>query len=404
VAAILLTVFAAIGSACSSAPSAGRIGQQETGLPRPSVTRTTALPQGPRKASTCSNASVIAGWPLSERLARVVAVPSLNFDLPQLSGVIAQGAGGVLFLGSAPAPTSLATMISSVQSSPAGHVPILTMADEEGGGIQRLQGVVQTFGWPRDLAASDSATQVEALATDVGHQMRAAGVDMDLAPVLDVDGRPGPSNSDPDGSRSFSAQPTVASSYGIAFAQGLEAGGVIPVVKHFPGLGGSTVNSDLGAAATVPLDQEETLGLPPFIAAIATNIPAVMVGNNSVPGLTAGPASLSSAAISGLLRSKLGFSGAVLTDSLSAGAVSAAGYTVPSAAVAAIEAGADLVLFGSTQTPQQEELLAPSSVMETMNAIVTALTLAVHSGSLPVSRVDAAVGHVIALQNVDLCR
>jgi len=99
----------------------------------------------------------------------------------------------------------------------------------------------------------------------------------------------------------------------------------------------------------------------------------------------------------------MGFPGAVLTDSLSAGAVASAGYTVPEAAVSAIEAGADLVLFGSTLTPQLEAQLAPQAVAATVDAIVAALTAAVTSGALTITEVDAAVGRVVTLQRANLC-
>ena len=253
------------------------------------------------------------------------------------------------------------------------------------------------------MAATESVAQVTATATRVGRQMRAAGVDVDLAPVLDVDGGQGPDDTDPDGSRSFSADPSVTTSYGVAFMRGLQVGGVIPVVKHFPGLGGSSGNSDDGPATTQALGGEQRIGLPPFAAAIASGAPAVMVANDTVPGLTTGPASLSPAAITGLLRTDMGFTGAVLTDSLSAGAVASAGYTVPEAAVSAIEAGADLVLFGSTLTPQLEAQLAPQAVAATVDAIVAALPAAVTSGALTITEVDAAVGRVVTLQRANLC-
>src|SRR5262249_28158003 len=135
---------------------------------------------------------------------------------------------------------------------------------------------------------------------------------------VDVDGGAGPSATNPDGSRSFSADPAVAAQYGVAFLQGLRAGGVLPVVKHFPGLGGSSGNTDVGPAQTLPLAALRTAGLPPFEAAIRAGAPAVMIANATVPGLTNLPASLSSNAIDGLLRHDLGFGGLVLTDSLSA--------------------------------------------------------------------------------------
>ena len=120
------------------------------------------------------------------------------------------------------------------------------------------------------------------------------------------------------------------------------------------------------------------------------------VQNGPSRGSPPSPASLSSAAITGLLRGQLGFSGLVVTDSLSAGAVAAAGYDVPHAAVAAIEAGADLILFGSTLTPAETALLSPVNVARSMQAIQAGLVAAVQSGALPVSRLDDTVGHVLA--------
>ena len=120
--------------------------------------------------------------------------------------------------------------------------------------------------------------------------------------------------------------------------------------------------------------------LQPFKAAIAAGVPAIMVANADVPGLTSSPASVSTAAVNGLLRQELGFNRLVLTDSLSAGAIRQAGLGLPEASVAAITAGADLVLFGSTLTPAETQLLSPANVQATTQHIVDALVTAVISG------------------------
>jgi len=105
------------------------------------------------------------------------------------------------------------------------------------------------------------AAQITALARRVGAQLLAAGVTMDLAPVLDVDGRNvEPGASDPDGYRSFGGSVGVVTADGEAFARGLTEAHVVPVVKHFPGLGGSTGNTDDGAAATLPWPVLESSG------------------------------------------------------------------------------------------------------------------------------------------------
>jgi beta-N-acetylhexosaminidase len=352
---------------------------------------------------SCTNLSVVQGWPLERRVMRLIVAPSYDFNLPQLRSVIRAGIGGLLFLGPGPPPVDLARLVAAAKVSPVGGAPILTMADEEGGGIQRLSGLVRSFPWPRNMAATNTVSQVNAIAKRVGRQMRAAGVDMDLAPVLDVDGRPGPNNSNPDGARSFSAVTGVAGAYGVAFMKGLAAGGELAAVKHFPGLGGSTGNSDVGPATTLRYSELRSVGLPPFVKAIAAGAPAVLVANDVVPGLTTAPASLSSAVIQGLLRAKLNFKGAALTDSLSAGAISAAGYNLSAASVAAVRAGADLILFGSTLNPAQVALLAPARVATSVDGIANALSAAVAAGKISETQLNTAVDRVIALQGARLC-
>jgi beta-N-acetylhexosaminidase len=323
----------------------------------------------------------------------------LNFNPAVLQVVSAAGAGGLLILGSAAPPSDLAAHLAAPTP---GGAP-LAMADQEGGGVQRLGAPVPTMPWPRVMAETMTPQQVQALATSVGSSMRALGVDVNLAPVLDLDAGPGPSATDPDGLRSFSAVPATAARYGVAFMKGMQAAGVVPVVKHFPGLGGASGNTDYGPATTPPLAELRAAGLIPFQAAIAAGAPAVMVANAAVPGLTNLPASLSPAVINGLLRGDLGFDGLVLTDSLSAGAITHSGYQLPQAAVAAISAGADMVLFGSTLTPAEVARLSPANVSATINSIVAAIAAAVAAGSLSTARLNAAVAHVLAVKHAQLC-
>ena len=339
---------------------------------------------------------------MARRASLLLVAPVLDFDMRSAHVAASQGAGGILFLGNATAPAGLAAQLSAAFAG--GSVPSpIAMADQEGGGIQRLTPPVTSIPWPRTMASTMTAQQVESLAAQAGSGMASLGVKMDLAPVADVDSGAGPSSSNPDGQRSFSGDPATASAYTAAFMRGMVRAGEIPVVKHFPGLGGSTGNTYNGPASTQPLSVLESRGFPPFQAAIAAGAPAVMVANATVPGLTSLPASLSPDAIGGLLRGRLGFGGLVLTDSLSAGAISAAGYSLPRAAVAAITAGADMVLFGSTLTPADRAQLAPPAVAANLQAISAAIAAAVASGQLPVSRLDSADEHVLAAAHVSLC-
>jgi beta-N-acetylhexosaminidase len=342
---------------------------------------------------------VVSGWTVARRAAQLVVAPVLNFNSAVMNAASAAGAGGILFLGPAAPPPDLAAELAP--TSPG--LGLLAMADQEGGGVQRLGPPVPSMPWPRVMAETMTAAEVQSLATSVGRSMRQLGVDVNLAPVLDLDAGPGPSQADPDGLRSFSAVPATAAMYGVAFMHGMQAAGIVPVVKHFPGLGGASGNTDYGPATTRPLAELQTSGLIPFQAAIAAGAPAVMVANAAVPGLTTLPASLSAAVINGLLRHDLGFNGLVLTDSLSAGAISQSGYQLPQAAVAAVAAGADMILFGSTLTPAQIALLSPGNVSGTISLIVSAIVAATASDTISVGRLNTAVLHVLAVKHAQLC-
>lgn len=333
----------------------------------------------------------------------MLAVPVRDFDVAAATPEVTAGAGGVLFLGNAAPPRDLRAQLRALDAHAPGPRP-LVMADEEGGGVQRLAGLVGQIPWARSIAATMSAAQTRALAQATGRQMLAAGVTTDLAPVLDVDARPGPSSSDADGERSFSGSPSVVTAYGIAFMSGLRAAGVLPVLKHFPGLGGAQRNTDAGPGATRPIAALRTRDLAPFRAAIAAGAPAVMMSNASVPGLTPLPSSLSHAVIGGLLRHDLGFRGLVLTDSLSAAAVTAVTPSLTDATIRSLAAGADLVLFGSTLTPADDIALQASRTLATYRSVVAGIVAAAKTGRLPVSRLDAAVLHVLGAKHVDPCR
>lgn len=356
----------------------------------------------PTPSAPCSNLGMIGTWPLPRRAAAVIVAPVLNFDMAAVRVAAARGAGGILYLGGAAPPPGLAGQVTSTVAGTGTRLAPLVMADEEGGGVQRLTGAVASLPWPRDMAETLSAGQVRDLAASTATQMLRLGVTVDLAPVLDVDGGAGPNAVDADGRRSFSADPAVAARYGVAFLQGLAANGVLPVVKHFPGLGGASRNTDYGPATTLPLATLNTSGLQPFRAALAAGAPAVMMSNAAVPGLTTLPASLSAAAVDEL-RTTLGFQGLVITDSLSAGAISQSGYDLPRAGVAAIAAGNDMILFGSTLTPAQTLLLTPQNVATSIGQIADAIVAAVGSGTLAASRLNNAVEHVLAAGHINLC-
>ncbi|HZQ86929.1 MAG TPA: glycoside hydrolase family 3 N-terminal domain-containing protein [Acidimicrobiales bacterium] len=350
-------------------------------------------------SSACDPVSAVRAWPLARRAAQLVVAPALNGQIAALRGLVDQGVGGFVLLGTA-TPGDLAAQVAAANR--VASVPLFVMADQEGGGVQRLGNLVPSLPWARQMAATMTPAEVESAAQRVGAAMLAVGVNVDLAPVVDVDGAPGPNARNPDGLRSFSADPVTAGSYATAFMRGLRSAGVLSVIKHFPGLGGASANTDYGSAETAPIDELRRSGLVPFRAAIASGAPAVMVSNAVVPGLATTPASLSPD-VTALLRDELGFHGLLVTDSLSAGAIAAAGDAVARAAVVAIEAGADMVLFGSTLTAADTALLSPANVAQTAADIVDGVVAAAQSGALAEGRLDTAVMDVLAAKGAKPC-
>lgn len=390
--AALAMVLSGCGTAPDTQPPAASSAGAATGSPAAGATPSPSSPAAPPSA-TCTTASALAGWSLTRLAEQTVVVPVDESDVSRVTAEVQAGAGGIILFGSK-TPTGFKTALSQLVGKAPGGIAPFVMTDEEGGAVQRMPNVVGTIPSARTMAATMTPDQIKSLALQVGRKMKATGVTMDLAPVLDLDGGTGPNSHNPDGTRSFSPVEKTATASGLAFATGLEQAGVVPVVKHFPGLGGATGNTDNVSASTLSWQNLQSNGLLPFKAAIRDSHPAIMIANAKVPGLTTLPASISSTVITTVLRRQLGFDGLVMTDSLSATAISAAGYTVPKATVAALRAGADMVLFNG----------AASTVASLTNQTVQAIVSAVGSGQLSRARLEDAVRHILTAKHVNLCK
>jgi beta-N-acetylhexosaminidase len=352
----------------------------------------------PVAAPSCTTAKILASWSLAQLADETIVLPAQETDVSALGPAAHVGYGGVILFGTS-APANLGTQLGRLRADVPGHLGLLVMTDEEGGGIQRMANLVGSMPWPSQMAHTMTPARIRALARSVGSKMAGAGVNVDLAPVVDVDGRAvEPGAADPDGFRSFSGNLKTVESDGVAFLDGLLEAHVVPVVKHFPGLGGATGNTDDGPADTLPWSRLQTGAIPAFAAAVKAGAPAVMVSNAIVPGLTgADPASISHAVVTGVLRLRLGFKGLIITDSLSAKAISDAplSLSVPEASVQALEAGDDMVLFNSTGSTRRD--------LATAGGIRSAILAAVASQQLSRSQLVRATTSVLSARKVSLC-
>jgi beta-N-acetylhexosaminidase len=225
----------------------------------------------------------------------------------------------------------------------AGEPPLLIAVDQEGGPVQRLKAPFTLIPSARELGLNSTAGQVEDLARTVGRELALVGINMNMAPVLDVARTP----RCPLWERSFGSDPHQVATLGEAVIRGFDQENVIPVAKHFPGLGDTVVDSHQTLPAAQDPDPERTTDLLPFRRAAALGVPAIMTAHLHVPAWDSRPVTLSSVALQDWLRRRLDYQGVVITDDLEMGAI-AAGAAVPDAAGQALEAGVDLLLVCSS--------------------------------------------------------
>jgi beta-N-acetylhexosaminidase len=227
-----------------------------------------------------------------------------------------------------------------------------------------------------------TSTQVRTLATSLGRELIDLGVNVDFAPDADVSDQP---TNAVIGDRSFSDSPKVVTAYAGAFAAGLRAAGVLPVLKHFPGHGHATGDSHTGPAITPPLSSLLTDDLVPYRTLPVIGRTAVMVGHLDVPGLTAGvPASLSPAAYQ-LLRRTYRFDGVAFTDDLGSMVAVTSRYDLPDSVLLALRSGADVALWTTD-----------SQLPAVLNRLVNAAT----TGELSADRINNAVTRVLTAKGV----
>jgi len=328
---------------------------------------------------TC--AAMVARLPLRDRLAQRLMVgvdptaPDAARDLVRQTHV-----GGVFIGGNALAILS-EPALRRVRA--AGPVPTAVAVDDEGGRVQRIDGLVGSVPSARRMGRMPVA-EVRALARKRGLQLRAIGIGIDFAPVLDVGDQPDDAAI---GDRSFSPDPQVVDTHAGAWADGLRDAAVTPVFKHFPGHGRAIGDSHKVLPTTPPLDDLRAVDLKPYAQLLAGGPAAVMVGHLNVPGLTDGlPASLSPNTYK-LLRDGYGFHGVAVTDDLGGMLAVSDSYTVVDAVAAALGAGADMALWTSSEdvTPVIDKLVRLSD-----------------SGRLPVAETDAAAARILLMKGV--CR
>jgi beta-N-acetylhexosaminidase len=288
---------------------------------------------------------------------------------PTLGARIRAGevAGVIFFANNIASDAQIKAVVAGLQAdameSPV-KLPLLMMVDQEGGEVRRLSG--QPLLSEKQIgAATNPGAAAASAGRNAAHNLKSVGINVNLAPVLDVYSQAG--NFIDRYGRSYSQVPATVAQLGADFIRAQQQAGVAATAKHFPGLGTATRNQDTDVSPVtlnVPLGTLRSVSELPYRAAITAGVKLVMVSWARYPALDpARPAGLSATVVQGELRQRLGFRGVTITDALEAGALRDFGSTAKRAVLAAV-AGMDLILCSGQQVG--EGIAAANSLAQTV--------------------------------------
>jgi beta-N-acetylhexosaminidase len=357
----------------------------------------TTTPSAPPATAGASPGPSAAAVPLRQRIARLLVVGFRGYRVGPddwiAQAIAVDGLGGViLFDKDRVEPTrnirtrkQVTNLVGDLRSLAPGRELIVAI-DQEGGVVTRLS---PAYGFP--AVASEAAiggkpeSEVRAWAGALATTLASVGINLNLAPVVDVDVNPRNPAIGALG-RAFSADPAVVASDAALEILAHRAVGVRTTLKHFPGLGSATANTDFGVAdVTRTWSQAE---LAPYRALLSQDLVDIVMAGNLVNGQIdrSAPASLSRGTVSDLLRDELGWEGVVITDDLQAGAITDA-FGREDAVALALDAGNDLLLFANQQ------VYDPDVVTWTLDLIEGL----VRDGRLTEDRIDRSYARVTSL-------
>jgi len=283
--------------------------------------------------------------------------------------------GVILFPRNIESPEQVAELSHDIQSLAAG-TPLWLSVDQEGGRVARLRAPFTEWPPMAVLGRSGDAALASRFAAALAAELRAVGITLDYAPVLDIHTNP---KNPVIGDRALAEDAAMVGKLGAAIVRGLQDNGVAACGKHFPGHGDTSVDSHLALPLVEhPPDRIRRVECVPFREAIAAGVAFIMTAHVLVPSIDEEkPATLSRRIVYDLLRDELGFEGVILSDDLEMKAV-AATYAVPDAAVQAIAAGCDALLICAGHIDVQV-------------AALEALVHAVEDGRIPYKRLEDAL-------------
>lgn len=291
--------------------------------------------------------------------------------------------GGIIFYqDNFQSPEQTVQLVNQIKEENQTNLPLFLSTDQEGGRVTRLPGGLVNFPSNKQIGNVNNPQFSYKIGTLLGQELKAFGLNLNFAPVLDVDSNP---KNPVIGDRSFGNNAEIVSNLGIQTMKGLQSQNVIPTIKHFPGHGDTSVDSHLELPIVdKSLEELEALELIPFKQAINEGADVVMVAHILLPQLDQNhPATMSQAVMTDMLRKQLGFSGVIITDDMTMGAI-INHYNIGNAAVESVKAGSDVILVGHGYSNVEK--------------VISSLKAAIESGDISQERLNESVERIMLLK------
>ena len=291
--------------------------------------------------------------------------------------------GGIIFYkNNFETPAQAVQLVNQLKARNSSSLPLFLGVDQEGGHVTRLPGGLVNFPPNKQIGQVNNPEFSYKIGTILGHELKEFGLNLDFAPVLDINSNP---NNPVIGNRSFGNNAEIVSKLGIQTMKGIQSQNVIPTIKHFPGHGDTSVDSHLELPIVNKSFKElKVLELVPFERAIDQGADVVMVAHILLPQVDKmNPASMSKAVMTDLLRKQLSFTGVIITDDMTMGAITKH-FDIGKAAVESVKAGSDIILVGHDY----------NNVVK----ITTSLKTAIQNGGISEQKLNESIERIIQLK------
>ena len=323
---------------------------------------------------------------LNEKIGQMVMVGVDGYTISENSRKMIDeyNVGGFILLGeNVSSSNQILTLVNSLKSANSKNkIPLFLSIDEEGGRVSRMPQEFKKFPSNKIIGGINNTTFSYMIGSLIASELKGFGLNMDFAPVLDINSNP---NNPIIGDRSFGSDPEIVTKLGIQTMKGIQSGSIVPVVKHFPGHGDTSVDSHIGLPTVDnTLERLKSFEFLPFSEAIKNNTDAVMIAHILLPKIDPNnPASMSKIIITDNLRNDMKFSGVIITDDMTMGAITK-NYNIGAAAVKSVNAGTDIILV--------------CHLYDNETVVLNALRKAAESSAISEAQINESVYRILKLK------